>query len=242
MNWIVRQYRLTAFPSSQADGVVLPTWSGMFGTEALSAVRRAGVLNEEGDFNSLRVIVGSQLRLRADLVIQPIPTPDAPIVLKGEGLGSLLTAVAASREILDRFLSLLPPVRRLAVGVVLVRPTQNKEESYALLPEAIKTLGVNLAGTSDFTFQINRPRSSLIVRGLQLNRLAKWAAIRVGVLTVDAASSGVSHDYGEHAIQLELDMSTEADRTTSVPAGTEGPLVKELESLAAEIAAHGDVA
>lgn len=77
---------------------------------------------------------------------------------------------------------------------------------------------------------------------LQLNRLARWAAIRIGTLAIDGGFVGAVASAEEaHAVQLELDISSAAEWKDSIPPESVLDVCEEMLDLADEIAAQGDV-
>ncbi len=139
-----------------------------------------------------------------------------------------------------RFLQTQGAIHRIAFGTPLVWPTARRDESYEAIVGLIRTVPLSLAGARDFTYQVNRPRTSLVVPELELNRLAKWVSIRGSIVLADIASQTLSRSPEAHAVKLELDISSDAARRIAIDGERLPSLFDELIRLAKEIPEAGD--
>lgn len=131
-----------------------------------------------------------------------------------------------------------PPLVRLALGVVLVIPASSREAGYQLLDDFLTAVQLEPENTSDFSYQINRPRSSVTLNGLKINRLTKWSvAAFQSFLT---APTGLVMGAAEHSVRLEMDINTAPSGLEEIPKTKVFDLLHELVSLAEEIATDGE--
>ena len=95
----------------------------------------------------------------------------------------------------------------------------------------------------DFLYQMNRPRESLVIPGVKVNRLSKWS---VGMILRQTVELNV-FDHGTtvypqpdlHHCLLELDINTVPGPAT-LPQDRLIGLLEELVALGKEIVSNGD--
>jgi hypothetical protein len=118
---------------------------------------------------------------------------------------------------------------------------------YQLVAKYLPSVDVD-PETSDFLFQLNRPRKSTTLSGLKINRLAKWSVAKIQ--GVHLQMQGASAESGNlitgvktselFACRLELDINTDAGWKDTLPAESATSILGELVGLAIEIASKGD--
>jgi hypothetical protein len=134
----------------------------------------------------------------------------------------------------------LPPfiVTRLAVGTVLRLPTANRISGYQILSRMLPSVKLDAERSSDFSYQINRARSSKTIVGLGVNRLSKWGTI---VQEISDLEGGAKRNTA-HFVRLELDLNTDKDSTRDLDKDKKLPaLYRELRDLSRELATAGDI-
>ena len=236
MPWLVQSVRFTSF---LMPDVVVPTdiWGAIVGGEPETSTynRSAGLRLEAGPFldslANLTVQPG-----RVDCVFVPANAPVPIIATFGDfpdaaqqHLGAVSHWVRSER---------FPATRRLALGLVLVEPTDTRESGYERLRYFIDGV-VPQGEASDFMYQVNRYRPSAAgIPDLRVNRLAKWAVTLLQLFEMNAGVPALAPP--RHFVSLDLDVSTAADFTGPIPLATVGAVLDDLIRGASEIAIHGD--
>lgn len=249
VTWQAELLRFTAFTNSPIDVSQdigqLSWWSDLVGTPSDAKVTRSAVgeYQEEGSFAGGRLILRVD-PTRIDWVLTPTPNQQQE---NPEGY----TVIGQFQELLDQFLPLMRrwlevsscfPVQRLAFGGVLAQPVGSLEEGYRLLLPYLPDVRLAPEGLSDFFYQINRPRMSQSVEGLQINRLCKWGVVLQQTLTLNflgQVSTGQGQSY--FACRLELDINTAPDFRGGFSKEQALIVLQELVSLTKEVAEKGDV-
>ncbi len=242
MVWRVESLRCTAF---LAPGWNVPksTWQSMVGQdpESVNCMPRTGSVTEEGAFRDGQLQFSAN-PLRADWVYKTRIEPQVnnPDEFSFDGVGCWADVAGALDSVVCSWVQRVPDPIRLALGSILHIPTQNAAEAYRTLGVLLPDVKVPIEGASDFLFQINRPRMSRVLDGLQLNRLSKWSTARMQ-LRIQVAGSNKAMDLNPPltACRLELDLSTPADR--EAPLQDVVGIWRELSQLGQEIAEKGDV-
>ena len=149
-------------------------------------------------------------------------------------------------ELMQRWFQLetFPLINRVALGVILTQPVETKREGYQRLSTYIPSVHIDIENTSDFHYQINRPRSSRSgVPDLRINRLTKWSVALWRGATISMGPESVQHSMGrEHfACRLELDINTAPGLTAEIARENLPRILEELADLADEIAREGDI-
>ncbi len=237
MPWLTQQVRVTVFfPSRLAQPPAVPSWQQLAGAEPEQTLRRPGVQLEIGPYGNGRLQVARQLPLRADLVYTPSPAREGADLAN---LGPPPDAVASTADLARRFATSVGAVVRLAVGVQAFYPTESLESAHNELPRLLPLHQLDLRGVSEFLMQINRPRPSQALDGVMINRIGKWLPAQVTLTALDETGRAgrVSMLSG---VQVETDVSTDAERDESLDADHVPALLQELFSRSLEIIEAGD--
>jgi hypothetical protein len=245
--WLTEYFRCTIFTSPVESATKL--WSSIVDSspEAVNAKPKLATETAEGPLSD-----------RAKLTVQTTPgRVDVVTTATGKEFPANVDDMTLGRfdqGALDNFRSLVRPViesgsvvTRVAFGAVAIWPRANKQASYQRLAELLPTVRIDPRGSSDFLYQINRPRPSTTVAGVSINRLARWAALRAvsglfsePIVAVDlealAKMPGAHEVFGA---RIELDVNTTSFEHK--PANRYMTLFSELQSLALELALNGDV-
>jgi hypothetical protein len=233
--WSVNQLRFTGFVTPTVKVEASEWWEKLTGDTPENAISspKAATREVRGMFQggSLTLRVSP---LRFDWLFSPedLINPTATIGLWPAASGLFVELMAKWIASPD-----CPPLLRLAFGAVLLSPVESREDGYEKLDDFLPAVELD-SKSSDFSYQINRPRQSKIT-GLKVNRLTKWSVSAVQPLL--AAASGVMVGPAEHALRVELDINTAADNLDEIPKATLVDQLHELAALGDEIVHAGDI-
>ena len=185
--WQARLLRLTAFPSPAVE---------MFGPDLWTAVADTPPEIEKSQFHKReQQMEGAWGSGRLELNIQPLRIDWRYRIIDEEGpvdkfpvLGPIAETFREFQSLMYRWLTIdkAPSLIRLAFGAVLTQSVETHSAGYERLSEYLP-FELDAKGSSDFLYQINRPRASTVIDDLQINRLSKWA---VALLKQGAYSPG----------------------------------------------------
>jgi hypothetical protein len=239
--WGVEKIRLTTFHASfaKAEG----WWESMTNQEPDSRVsKKGGDQAEIGPWEGLVLALTTQAQAgRIDwLASEPV----------GETINppSLTERLPAFSDLAKRWLvneRLPQPTNRMAFGLIVHLPVANLEEGYRRLSDYLP-FDIDRATSSDFLYQLNRPRDSTTLPGVRINRLTKWSVGLFFLQAVRLSGSGVSvsNDRGPErcGCRLELDINTVFnEETPSLPHDSLQALFGEMVALSQEIISEGDI-
>lgn len=240
--WYAESLRLTAFtllPPASHDSWWQLVTGDVPDTETVQ--RKIGQVRVEGKFGPGGLVL-EILGNKIDWVLAPSTDPSLWKVDK------LLPNVGLFNETRDDFVKTISrwlvsasPVVRLAFGARLMLPVADKEEAYRRLSSYLP-FNLDEKNSSDFNYQINRPRKSRVLgEELRINRLMKWASILLRAITgTSVAKTGVTAQSNQVCF-LELDINTDAAYDKQLPEKDLLSLFQELVELANEIAEKGDI-
>lgn len=252
-NWQVELTRITVFygqlPPEKKEGWNT-WWNDLVGVppEHSSFKQRDSISQHEGPFNGGVLILALQPG-RIDWYLTAKQAEEEPDSLGGL---SILKpeAIAKFQDLISRWMQLesYPPLIRLALGQVLLQPVESREAGYLQLRTYLPSVDLKPEST-DFLYQINRPRQSTTVPGLQINRLCKWAVILASKIsfifpTGQKETTPLSSRLvdSQQACRVELDINTVSEHQSEFDRATSSAVFDELVFLAKEIAEKGDVA
>lgn len=129
-------------------------------------------------------------------------------------------------------------VIRLAHGVVLDFPVEDREAGYLMLNRLL-SMEVDPHKMSDLFYQVNRPCNSKVVEGLRVNRVMKWVV--QANMRMSFVGPKVHRQSQSFAVSVELDLSTPADREDPI-SELSAQLVEELVNHGKLIAKKGELA
>lgn len=233
--WQVGDLRLTAFPSPHAPVEARgrgKRWEALVGKRPETAISRNfdTEVDESGPFvPGVRLAHRRSLRV-IEWMLAPL-NPEAFSVMDSQVLVSF-------KELMCRWLTDCPPLQRLAFGAALYLAVKDRREAYDRL-EGFLHLGLKYSNDEgDFLYQYNRRRRSQRVPEVMINRLSKWTWVPLGEVRL---GDGKLVFPAESACLLELDINTAPEFQGMLPHDRYVALFEEMISLAAEIAARGDV-
>lgn len=245
--WQVKTLRLTAFPSPSAQFLEPTWWADLVGEppESKTLRPRERVQQEEGLFEGKKLVLNAR-PTRIDWLFTPIDDRE----LEVEDFPTL----GPFSESLDIFLPLMlrwfeletcPSVQRLAFGAILLHSVESRQAGDRQISAYLPSVQLDLEGSSDLLYQINRPRdSSSGVPDLRINRLSKWsvATMKSVAFSMRAASVEYISARGEHfACRLELDINTSQYFQGELAREQLPQVFQELVDLGKEIAREGDI-
>ena len=247
-NWVVESHRLTLFRFPGTSFDVEGAWRAIAGREPDELTKKAatGKVSASGVLEGGRLLVQHD-PLRVDLVYLAVQAEDE-VGSRFPELGPVGQQTEFFVNLTMNFLHEAPDALRLAYGLVLGEQATSKVDAYLQLGKRLPTVKLDAENSTDFSYQINRPRSSRVLPDLSVNRLSQWACNQLVhqmfVVQNGARLEALPSRESEVAYRcrLELDLSTSQDRREALPADRVPDLFMELVELAREISEKGDVA
>ena len=247
--WQTHSFRITGFVSP--TGVVgnpIQWWESVIGSppEKEMNVRARSEMHFEGSFEgtwtTLRILPG---RIDWSVAIHPEEQSNSPVLLT---LGSFSDILESHINVIsERWFNLesYPLMQRLAFGVELVTPVENREAGYDVINQLLPSVELSTKDTSDFLYQINRRRSSKVVDELEINRLSRWSinlykSARFS-LGADLSSQAIIAGDATFYAAVTMDINTVVDYGGDFDKDKSNTIFRELLELAQEIAVEGDV-
>ena len=245
--WEVNTLRLTAFPDPVFEFDHSSWWTDVAREPADTRViePKKAKHRDEGPVEDGKLVLEVQ-RGRIDWLFHA-PEPD-PEMDRIPSMGELPQVLETFCELMSRWFEVneCPTVTRLAFGTVLLYPVDDRETGYRQLAPYLPSVRLDPAGSSDFSYQINRSRDSISgIAGLRINRLSRWSVSRFGRIslllrpTVAELRSVPVQDH--FACRLELDINTCVDYYKALGQEQLPRVFQELVDLGREIVANGDI-
>lgn len=249
--WQVELLRLTAFISPAVEIGEPDWWKVVVGEEPETKVSKAkiGEHQQVGPFQGGRLILRIQ-PARVDWLFtlaSEFPQEESGTGTGTEAdegiIGSFPACLDSFAPAMKRWLTTCPPIQRLAFGAVLTQPVDDRKSGYRLIG-AYLPFPLDAENSSDFNYQINRPRVSVSVPGLNINRLQRWSVALTQKMQMTVSLPGKASwlPVGEqHACRLELDINTSQQFEGEFSCDQLPAVLDELIQLGREIAEKGDV-
>lgn len=237
-DWRAQLLRLSLFPEKPfVDRPDL--WASITGAQPeIDEYRsREAVRRQVGPFNEDALLEVQSAPVRQDLLVIPKPNDANPVFEFGRLVDTIPRFTAAIRPWLER---LDEELLRVAFGVVAIWPAPDKDAAYYQLQTLLPSVKIDPINSTDFFYQINRPRSSVIDPGLKLNCLSKWNAVvfRTFVPGQPAAIPNIDRYHS----RCELDVNTTAERTGHLEKDKIVAILDELTAITLSIAEKGELA
>lgn len=208
--WLVENMRLTAFLATAPEVTTLHWWEAIVGQAPESETRRPrqGTLDEQGPFpfpehesrSELVVHVDSQrvdVRLQCEFdlpLAEGIPLPEA-----FDGFSSVALKWFETAEV---------GIRRIAFGATVLFPVPDQATAYQWLARLLPSVEVD-EGSRDLFYQVNRPIPSNACEGLELNRLARWSAVRLESVQLQLGDDPhMTAGAESFAVRVEVDFNS----------------------------------
>jgi hypothetical protein len=246
MAWKVQNLRLTLFaPSGEAQEMISALqWQDLTGSEPEESQKKGPVAQQEGRFPPGRLVLRKEPG-RVDVLLAGYMDEDAEPEAPVPTVGPLEPAAQALRGLAaTAFEKLGSSCVRLAVGADMVEPADSTQAAYAILVAHIRSTPFKLENAQEFTYQLNRPRTSQVMTSLVLNRLTRWHASSWRNIRLQVVGGGPTTSIqGDplYGAVISTDVNTIGTRVEPLPAANLLPLYDELCGLTAEIRDKGDV-
>lgn len=237
--WQVQLLRVTAFIKDNDRAKEENWWASLFGepSETRTVRSKEGLFQDEGTFGEGRLILAARSgRVDWTWSVSPIvPIPESPTI---PSLGTLVETSNTLCERMNVWLDLAPSLTRLAFAAVLDQPVAEKEEAYRLLQQYLSAVQLSPDSSSDFLYQINRPVASKTLPGHKINRLNKWATLKITITGIRNDETLLQKEL--KVIRLEVDVNTAPEKDMQIPKEKGKDILRELANLAQELATKGD--
>jgi len=248
-SWRAQVMRATFFPAPGTPLTADSWWNDAVGGEPESRLVRpaARQRQEEGPFED-----GGRLVLSINPlgIVQWTLTAEPP-----KDVPENIPTVGAVEEIAKPFIGLLNrwfrsptwmSASRLAFGTTALLPVEGQREGYETLAPYLPAVTIDPVNSSDFQYRINRPRPSASrVPGLSFNRLSTWSVYKMSMMSIVASPETVAVSPSvmreQFCCAVELDINTVPSFTGPFSSADASAVMTELERLAIEILAKGDV-
>ena len=239
--WQGQLVRLTAFPTKLELDVQQSWWNDLFGdtAEKINYDKKQFLHQETGTLEGNPLILKMQpgridwhyvARQELSELMEGIPA-----------LGPFLHVLEYFSPLMLKWLGKCPELKRLAFGAVLLQPAADHASAYESLGKYLRSVQVD-PNTTDFNFQINRRRASKVgIPNLEINRLTRWSALKMGVHITDPTGGGL-RPAERFAARLDLDINTSQEFAGPLPSDKHAALYQELVELGREITANGEIA
>ena len=244
--WQVESLRLTAFPTSETQVAHQTWWSELLGEKAqtISSDSKTQHTVYDGPFEDARLTLAIQAdRIDWQLMLnkEKVNVGELPTI------GSFSECTEQFSDLMMRWFGLVscPELERLAFGSVLSLRVNNRSEGYRQL-SAYLPFDIETENSSDFLYQINRPRESATgITGLRINRLSRWSVSTTfwSKTRMFLGLSTMTQFPGPQIIacRLELDTNTVPNPDLRLARGQLPGILQEFIQLADEIVREGDI-
>jgi hypothetical protein len=234
--WKEARLRLTGFLSPAAPIHEPDWWKSLTGESPERRVSqpKIGVLQEDGPFMGGKLILAAQ-PTRIDWVLTQSDPTD---------LSSSVGPIGEFKQLMLKWLESCPPVQRIAWGPILHIPTDDRIRGYQLLSEYLHSVRLDAENSTDFFYQINRPRTvTFDSLDIKINRLSKWsvATLQQALLSVGPEAATYALGPGQILCQLELDVNTDQEFQGNLPHEQLPQILDCLCEFGEEIARQGDI-
>lgn len=244
--WQVETLRLTAFSAAIPDISSITWWEELTGEqpETKTVQPRTGTLQVLGR------IKGGLCNLSLECQPQRIDWLFSAVVNPNQELtgfptfASLPDGLALYKELLFPWIGQFHAINRVAFGAVLTQAVDDRRAGYLAIARFLPAIKLDAETSTDFSYQINRPRQSSILDGLDINRLSRWSVAALSGLVIQVMAGQPVRAFEtsgqQSACRLELDVNTSPQSQGTLPSEKLPSLVNELVELGTEIARKGD--
>ncbi|MEX2647783.1 MAG: hypothetical protein WD673_02070 [Alphaproteobacteria bacterium] len=222
----------------------MPLWALAVGEQPVQSVDRPAQGYRQEIGNALQAqFVCTQHPFRIDLVLRPSPpvspTPGPntppPEIKPFETIGAPANVLPSFLEICGKILPFLRPSRRIALGLAVFLESKDNPQLRRRIETIIPELAIDDSYTlNDIALSLNQPTSSHILDNERLNVIRRWNVIQVtmGELASSPPSlPSFQSTVNSQALRFELDISTDALRTQSIPRELISGLLQEFSTI-----------
>jgi hypothetical protein len=245
--WLTENIRLTAFTKANPE-TPEKWWESVISGQPTQRITRP-FYSDIGPFENGLMQLSIQPQLSQLYRIDWLYTPN-PQLSYDNGLpniGYLDEVVKKFSLNIENWLTLAPPINRLAFGAGLIRPVADIAVGNMYIAKYLKSIQIDDETSSDFLYQINRPRFSKLhgLEYLKINRLSKWSVVIMQGFEFALSGQMLSVSPAEKLLQseckLEIDINTNPQPTGDLPHNKIKSVFKELVDLGIEITKKGDI-
>lgn len=243
-DWEIELVRITAFPEDYSKISPVELWDQYIGEEPDKVqIERDKFDGRHKEYDDRIVaLVKQERKIEWQYLIKQGESSSQPGL---PSWGSLQAEIEILIEWSKRWLKCVDimPVNRLAFGASLIIPNVDVTSAYSQLKEFLPNM--TLENASDFSYQINRRRTSEKIADLQINRLSRWNVVileRSDSILDPAADGERNLTDWLYATRLELDINNVPIASSPLPTDSLTRIFEELVQLGLEIATEGDIA
>jgi hypothetical protein len=244
--WFAQSLRFTCFTAEPVGGEAMQWWASLVGSEPEATVSRTNVSlrQQEGPFGSGRL----GLILLPDRIDWHFSAANRPDLDDAEKIGGFATlgpfrdALELVRPLIFRWLEIEHAFLRVAFGAVLLQPVADRPSGYRRISKYLPAVRLDPEGSSEFSYSINRPRTTTVGGVELINRLSKWSvmASQAVQISIGLSSTHTTPNEMYHACRLELDINTPPNQTIALPGKELKAIFEKLFELGDDIAREGD--
>jgi hypothetical protein len=243
-DWQAVTLRMTAFTEADVQDKLLGWWDEIVGIMPENDVRRSreGMHQIDAQYE--------EGRLAGRLALATMPTRIDWVYgtsAESVAIGLFTASLDKFIPIVDSWLPKAPRMSRLAFGAVVHMPSESKEGAYKLLvPLLFPNVHIDPEKSSDFLYQINRPRTLQSgIPELLANRLAKWSVVQINELRGSIPSQGQMilspvFKSPQYFSRVEVDINTSSEYKGVFAPEATAHVFGELVALGKEIISEGD--
>lgn len=245
--WQVEQLRCTAFLLPLFDVSVEPVFRTLAESDPLqvSENRQQAIETAGGSLDGFKLEV-VKVPGRLDIILHSKEESIAPSGVAV--LGSWIEIVSLFSSRVLGWLRSEPQLQRLALGAIVLDEVRDRMTGYKVLNELLPKIDIDVQHSSDFFYQINRPRLATFNGGpsLKINRLSKWSVAAVVTqrftLSTQEPLQRPTNLVGslQNYCRAELDLSTDAE-IPELPAAHIEAIWEKFVDFAREILLKGDI-
>lgn len=197
---------------------------------------KSGVQITEGQFKD------ENIEGKLILMVHPTRIDWQLFPLNNITIGEMEDSLNSFLALIRRWITISPPVQRIAFGALLNTPLKSKKEICEWIAFYLPKIDLD-EESSEFAFQINRPRISTRISDLYINRLSKWRVDTSFVVDLLNSTQFLEPQHPEPQLsaKLELDISTVPSGSIKFSSEEYSKVFEELVELGKEIVIKGDI-
>lgn len=206
---------------------------------------KKGFFQERGPYKDGELLITIQ-PFRVDIVYKKLDDIEKNVV---KNIGDFEKAISLFNDLINIWYSLesFPSFQRIAFGAILSRPTDTRQSGYAVLSKYLSdTIKIDKENSSDFLYQINRPRTIKTKNDKQeitINRLSKWSVLQSKFLGFTLTEDQNKMYQGKlfYSCRLEIDINTVQGLNVRFSSEQCREIFQNLIGLGKEISIKGDI-
>lgn len=247
IEWSCESLRITFFLKSPFLDNSRDLWETIVGEppENIQQNPKQQMSRENGNYENGELII-SALPFRIDIIytsqsLRP-QIASLPVIYS---LGDIDNSINTFNNLTRKILSIEPfrvtNFPRIALGMILNKDVKSRSEGYQLI-SSLLPFNIDSENSSDFLYQINRPREQIISKQtIIINRLSKWSVSLTKGLIINADGSIPSSEPDIFSARLELDINTVPNNELSFDVKSVENIYLTLVNFGIEITKKGDI-